>query len=81
MSPPTTRPKREGAGRGGGAVLLPEGECTPQRLYGTAADLLGDKARRSAMSRSLHRWRSPDAEKIYETLMRWRKGKIKSETA
>lgn len=58
----------------GGAVLLPESECTPQRLYGTAADLLGDKARRSAMSRALTEMAVPDAaEKIYETLMRLEK--------
>jgi hypothetical protein len=55
-------------------VLLPESECTPQRLYGTAADLLGDKARRSAMSRALTEMAVPDAaEKIYETLMRLEK--------
>lgn len=54
----------------GGAVLLPESECTPKRLYETAAELLGDKARRSAMSRALTEMAVSDAaENIYGTLM------------
>lgn len=53
----------------GGAVLLPEKDCTPESLWKTAADLLGDKERRGAMSRVLTEKSVSDAnEKIYETL-------------
>lgn len=54
----------------GGAVLLPEGECTPQRLWEIAAGLLADKEKRATMSRVLKEISVSDAnEKIYGTLM------------
>lgn len=53
----------------GGAVLLPEGECSGQRLYGEAAAILGDQARREEMTRALTRQSIPDAaEQIYQVL-------------
>lgn len=53
----------------GGAVLLPEGDCGPEKLYETAAGLLADEGRRKDMSRNLSRLAVPDAnEKIYGTL-------------
>lgn len=55
--------------RGGGAVLLPEGECTPQRLYDTVERLLGDPERRRAMGTALSKLSSPDAaQRIFDTL-------------
>ncbi|MDD5938748.1 MAG: undecaprenyldiphospho-muramoylpentapeptide beta-N-acetylglucosaminyltransferase [Clostridiales bacterium] len=53
----------------GGAVLLPEKECSGARLYETARELLADNARRADMSRKLSAMSIPDAnEKIYEVL-------------
>ncbi len=53
----------------GGAVLLPEEECTGQRLYEEAKALLENPQRRSEMARKLSELSIPDAnEKIYETL-------------
>ena len=53
----------------GGAVLLPEKECSPERLYEEAAGLLQSPERRGEMSRALSRLAVPDAnEKIYATL-------------
>ncbi len=58
----------EGAG---GAVLLPESECSGEKLYQTAAAILGDKARREAMGAALRAMAVPDAaEQIYRTLTR-----------
>ena len=54
----------------GGAVLLPERECSPEILYQTVADLLENQAKRSGMSRALREMAVLDAnEKIYNTLM------------
>ncbi|MEG2119752.1 MAG: UDP-N-acetylglucosamine--N-acetylmuramyl-(pentapeptide) pyrophosphoryl-undecaprenol N-acetylglucosamine transferase, partial [Pseudoflavonifractor sp.] len=54
----------------GGAVLLPEGDCTPEKLYETVQHLLADKERRCAMTRTLRAMAVPDAaEQIYGTLM------------
>ena len=53
----------------GGAVLLPEKESTPEKLYALMEELLSDADRRETMSRALRRMGSPDAaEKIYQTL-------------
>lgn len=53
----------------GGAVLLPEKECTGRRLYEEAKVLLLDPPRRADMARKLSELSTPDAnEKIYETL-------------
>lgn len=38
----------------GGAVLLPEKECTAERLYAEVCDLLASPERRDAMSAALH---------------------------
>lgn len=55
---------------GGGAVLLPERECSGEKLYETACALLGDEARRREMSRKLSALSIPDAgEKIYLALL------------
>ena len=47
--------------RQGGAIVIPESECTPQRLYHEIADLLADKARYDAMSRALYAMAVPDS--------------------
>lgn len=39
---------------GGGAVVLLEKECTPEKLYGLIRELLEDNRRREEMSRKLH---------------------------
>lgn len=53
----------------GGAILLPEKECSGQRLFEQAKALLEDAPRRSDMSRKLSAMAIPDAnEKIYATL-------------
>jgi len=39
---------------GGGAVVLLEAECTPQRMYALVRELLADEGRRREMSRKLH---------------------------
>ena len=52
----------------GGAVLMPEKECTPEKLYAQAAALLSDAPRRADMARKLSELSIPDAnEKIYQT--------------
>lgn len=59
---------------GGGAILLPEGECSAQGLWTAAKELLRDDARRSAMGRALRSMAVPDAaEKIYEALIKLKK--------
>ena len=53
----------------GGAVLLPEGESSGEKLYALVRELLADPARREDMSRALRQMGSPDAaERIYQTL-------------
>ncbi len=53
----------------GGALLLPEKECTGRRLYEEAKALLADAPRRSEMQRSLSALSIPDAnEQIYAVL-------------
>lgn len=53
----------------GGAVLLPEAECSGQRLYDEAAAILGDPGRRDGMIRALTEQSIPDAaEQIYQVL-------------
>jgi len=55
--------------RAGGAVLLPERDCSGEKLWEAAAELLRDPARRAEMSRKLSQLSIPDAnEKIYQTL-------------
>lgn len=53
----------------GGAVLLPEKECSGEGLYETAAELLHSPEKRLEMARRLSELAVPDAnEKIFETL-------------
>ena len=40
---------------GGGAVVVLEKDCTPEKMYDLVKQLLGDEARRAEMSRNLHR--------------------------
>ena len=55
--------------KAGGAILLPEKECEPEKLYGMVADLLRSPEKRAGMARRLSDLAIPDAnEKIYETL-------------
>jgi UDP-N-acetylglucosamine--N-acetylmuramyl-(pentapeptide) pyrophosphoryl-undecaprenol N-acetylglucosamine transferase len=54
----------------GGAVLLPEKECSAAKLYEVTYGLLSDSNRRTEMSRALSALSIPDAnEKIYATLL------------
>lgn len=39
---------------GGGAVVVLEKDCTPERMYALVKDLMADEDRRSEMSRKLH---------------------------
>ena len=53
----------------GGAVLLPESECSGRRLYDEAAAILNDPARREEMFRALTEQAISDAsEQIYKVL-------------
>lgn len=53
----------------GGAVLLPEKDCSGEKLYGVISGLLQDPDKRLEMSRRLSALSVPDAnEKIYATL-------------
>jgi len=53
----------------GGAILLPEKECSGERLYREAKGLLTNSRRRDEMSRNLSALAIPDAnEKIYTVL-------------
>ncbi len=55
--------------KAGGAVLLPEKECSGAKLYEVISRLLHDGARRSEMVRNLSALAIPDAnEQIYKTL-------------
>lgn len=54
----------------GGVLLLEEKDCTGERLYRAALELLADGSRRDAMSRGLKSLASPNAaEEIYQVLM------------
>ena len=54
----------------GGAVLLPEKDCSGEKLYQVASDLLTHKEKRDAMGAALRRMAVPDAgEQIYRTLI------------
>lgn len=54
---------------GGGAVLLPEKECSGEKLYEVTSALLHSPERRGEMARRLSELAVPDAnEKIFETL-------------
>ena len=54
----------------GGAVLIEEKDCTGERLYRTALELLADGARRSAMGKALRELSAPHAaQDIYQALM------------
>ena len=56
--------------RAGGAVLLGEGECSAEKLYALAEELLLDEKRRREMSHALAQVSQGDAsERIYEALM------------
>ena len=53
----------------GGAVLLPEGACSGEKLWEMASDLLNNREKREAMSRALREMAVPDAaEQIYTAL-------------
>jgi len=53
----------------GGAVLLPEADCSAEALWETVSGLLADTAAREGMRRALRGMGVPDAaEQIYETL-------------
>ena len=53
----------------GGALLLPEKDCSGERLFEEVRKLLSDGPRRAEMSRKLSAMAIPDAnEKIYATL-------------
>lgn len=53
----------------GGAVLLPEGECSGETLYQVVSELLQDGKKRLEMARKLSQLAIPDAnEKIYDVL-------------
>ena len=45
----------------GGAVVILEKDCTPERLYGLIRQLLADDDRRAEMSRKLHAQMKLDA--------------------
>lgn len=54
----------------GGAVLLPEGECTPQRLYDEVTRLLNAPQARKNMGEAVAKLAPPDAtELILDTLL------------
>ena len=54
----------------GGAILMPEAECSAESLYRTAAELLARPEKREEMSRALTAMGSPDAAgRIYDTLV------------
>lgn len=54
----------------GGAVLLPEGECAPQRLYGEVRHLLDAPEERKTMGEAVAKLAPPDAtELILDTLL------------
>lgn len=55
--------------RAGGAVVIVEKDCTPELLYGTIKELLGDPARLARMSAALREMAVLDAaSRIYDTI-------------
>ncbi|MBR2937615.1 MAG: undecaprenyldiphospho-muramoylpentapeptide beta-N-acetylglucosaminyltransferase [Oscillospiraceae bacterium] len=55
--------------RQGGAIVITEKECTPQRLHREITDLLADKDRYDAMSRALYAMAVPDSAERLCTVM------------
>ena len=55
--------------RQGGAIVITEKECTPQRLYREITELLADKNRYDAMSRALYAMAVPDSAERLCNLM------------
>lgn len=54
----------------GGAILLPEKECSAQRLWQEASDLLSDSQKRSSMRNALQAMSTSNSTQvIYETLL------------
>ena len=54
----------------GGAILVPESECSAEGLYRTTAELLARTEKREEMSRKLNAMGAPDAAgRIYEALL------------
>lgn len=59
----------------GGAVVLRENECDGDKLYETAAALLGDRERLGIMSRAVQAMAVPDsAQRIYEIILELTRG-------
>lgn len=59
----------------GGAVVLRENECDGDKLYETAAALLGDRERLGTMSRAVQAMAVPDsAQRIYEIILELTRG-------
>ena len=59
----------------GGAVVLRENECDGDKLYETAAALLGDRERLGTMSRAVQSMAVPDsAQRIYEIILELTRG-------
>ena len=53
----------------GGAILLPEAQCTPETLHRQVSDLLADGAKRARMAQALSKLSRLDAnERIFDTL-------------
>lgn len=62
--------------RAGGAVVIVEKDCTPELLYRTMTDLLGDPARLERMSECLRKSAVLDATtRIYDTICSLTEGK------
>ena len=60
----------------GGAILLPEGESSGEKLYTLIDSLMKDEKRRKDMSRALQEMAVPDAaEQIYGVLQDLMKGR------
>ena len=60
----------------GGAILLPEGESSGEKLYELIDSLMKDEKRREDMSRALREMAVPDAaEQIYGVLQDLMKGR------
>ena len=57
-------------GSRGGAVVMPERECTADKLYKTVTQLLSDEQKLTEMTASLHRMAILDSrDRIYEQIM------------
>ena len=62
--------------RQGGAVVILEQECTPQRLYSEITNLLNDRKRYDEMSRALYGMAVPDsAERLCDVMEQLAKNK------